>query len=76
MDSWIPGLKDGRAAEVREEFPLNGPASERLPVQDDLMPKKMCDWTSYAWDYNITMLRLLKREADMQARSVSEELGS
>lgn len=77
LETWIPGLRTGLVADVREDFPLLGPKLDDLIQKSDwpLNPPS-CSPSQYVWDYNVTMLRLSGRGHDVELQNVSPEFSS
>jgi hypothetical protein len=78
LEYWTPGLRANAVAEVRKGDFLDGPNLGDLmqkPISAFEMQRD-CNPVNYAWDYNVTMLRLLGRERDTNLRPVSLELKS
>jgi hypothetical protein len=72
---WTPGLNEDATAEVREDYPVVGPTVDDLDLREVGAVAPLCEGeTRYAWDYNVTMLRLLGRERDVQLPYLSPEL--
>lgn len=72
---WTPGLHDDATAEVRNDYPVAGLTLDDLDLSQVGSIGPLCDGeTRYAWDYNITMLRLLGRDRDAQPPYLSPEL--
>ncbi|MEJ7928334.1 hypothetical protein WG908_16470 [Sphingobium sp. AN641] len=77
LDFWVPGLREGSVATVRKDFPLKGPKLDDLQQKAaSLVGPFRCDETTYAWDYNVTMLRLSGREQESELRSAGPEFSS
>lgn len=77
LESWIPGLRTDLHTGVRTDVPLQGPDLNGLIHKSEWRwHPSSCSPTSYAWDYNVTMLRLLGRQRDNELRPVSPEFSS
>lgn len=77
LDYWTPGLRPGAIAETRRGPPIPGPSFAGIDLEKIDGSQRWCnDDRVYAWDYNITMLRLLGRERDIQLPDPSPEIST
>ena len=78
---WIelvtPGLRAGAKADIRRDYPpFAASRLQEISGKISILSNHFshCDSSSYAWDFNVTMLRLLGRRDDVVLRQVSPEL--
>jgi hypothetical protein len=77
LDYWTPGLRAGAVAETRRGPPLPGPDFKGIDYRKIRHRQPWChNEQIYAWDYNVTMLRLLGRDRDAEMPYASPELSS